>query len=256
MRVRGGEPDDLAPAFYAAPRFVRNQRLREWWTLLHPPYTSCHLSFVVIGACIKGPVSASRLIVTLVAFFFAVGIGAHALDELHDRPLSTAIPSWQLAIASIAGIGVACALGVVGVFYVNTALVYFIVAGVLLAVAYNLELLHGLLHNDLTFAIGWGAFPALTSYFSQHQSLNITAVATALFTSLVALTQRQLSTPARLLRRSAVAFEGDITWRDGHRSELSRAMLLAPLERALSLLCWASIVLALSLACARFFVHI
>ena len=34
------------PAYYAA----RPGGWRDWWTLLHPPYTSWHLSYVVIGA--------------------------------------------------------------------------------------------------------------------------------------------------------------------------------------------------------------
>lgn len=256
MSTRDNEPDELAPAFYASPRIVRNQRARDWWTLTHPPYSLCHLSFVVVGACINGPVSASRLWITLAAFLLAVGVGAHALDELHGRPLGTTIPSWQLAAASIVGIGGACLLGVIGLFYVNTALIYFIVAGVLIAVGYNLELFHGWLHNDIIFAAGWGAFPVLTSYYAQHSSLNLAAVAAALYAAFVALTQRQLSTPARLLRRSTNALEGSVTWLDGRTSVLTRRSLLAPLERALSYLCWASVVLALALAYARFSVHV
>ena len=43
--------------------------MKEWWTLLHPPYTMLHLSFVAIGACLVGPVNAVYLWVTLAAFF-------------------------------------------------------------------------------------------------------------------------------------------------------------------------------------------
>ncbi|MHB1088835.1 MAG: UbiA prenyltransferase family protein [Acidimicrobiales bacterium] len=247
MHISDHGPEDLASAFYATPRLVHNKRAREWWTLLHPPYSLCHLSFVVVGACLAGPVSESRLATTLVAFLLAVGIGAHALDELHDRPLGTTIPTWQLVTASIVGLAGACGLGVFGVFYVNGALIYFIVVGVFIALGYNLELFHGWLHNDLTFALGWGAFPVLTSYFAQHASLDAPAIGAALYASFIALAQRQLSTPARLIRRSTTAVEGTLTHLDGHTSALTRRGLLVPLERALSFLCWASVFLALAL---------
>ncbi len=39
------------------------------------------------------------------------------------------------------------------------------VAGAFLVVAYNLELFGGRFHNDLWFALAWGAFPALTGFW-------------------------------------------------------------------------------------------
>src|SRR5205814_465749 len=77
------------PAFYAA----RPGGWREWWTILHPPYTAWHLSYVVIGATLAPRTDGGRLTVTALAFFLAVGVAAHALDELHGRPLHTDIPS-------------------------------------------------------------------------------------------------------------------------------------------------------------------
>ena len=74
------------------PSSCQRPAVRDWWTLLHPPYTLWHLSYVVIGSCLVGPVDASRLGFTLLAFFLAVGIGAHALDELHGRPLADVDP--------------------------------------------------------------------------------------------------------------------------------------------------------------------
>src|SRR4029077_21080666 len=108
-----------------------------------------------------------RLSATLVAFFLAVGISAHALDELKGRPLGTELPASVLtAAAAIALIG-AVALGGAGVTRVGPGLLPFIAAGVLFVFAYNLELLGGRLHGDLWFALSWGAFPVLTAYFAQ-----------------------------------------------------------------------------------------
>ena len=49
---------DHRPAFYAA----RRGGLGQWWTLLHPPYTAWHLSYVVIGASLAPRVDTGRLL--------------------------------------------------------------------------------------------------------------------------------------------------------------------------------------------------
>ena len=85
---RGGGRRRMRPAFYALPR----GGWRDYVTLLHLPYTAWHLSYVVVGGCLAAEVSWGRLGLTVLAFFLAMGIGAHALDELAGRPLRTAIP--------------------------------------------------------------------------------------------------------------------------------------------------------------------
>ncbi|HEX2737036.1 MAG TPA: hypothetical protein VHP57_02755, partial [Acidimicrobiia bacterium] len=142
------------PAFYAA----RPGGWRDWWTMLHPPYTAWHLSYVVIGATLAPHTDGSRLVATLLAFFFAVGVAAHALDELHGRPLRTAIPAAWLVGLGVGGLLIACALGVVGVATVGPGLIVFIVIGPLLVLGYNLELFGGWMHTDLGFAAAWGSF--------------------------------------------------------------------------------------------------
>lgn len=243
------------PAFYAQPRFLTHARAREWWTLLHPPYTTMHLSFVVIGACLVGPVNAVRLAVTLIAFFLAVGVGAHALDELYGRPLSTSIPAWQLVTASCLGLGGAVALGIVGLLLVSPYLAFFIVAGVAIALSYNLELFHSRLHSDTMFTLGWGAFPVLTAYFAQHGNLSISALGAAAFAALISQTQRQLSSPARNIRRRTSSIEGQQVFLDGSVVPITNESMLNPLERALHSLCWATVALALVLVYLRFHPH-
>lgn len=240
------------PAFYSNPSFLTRPALRDWWTLLHPPYTLMHLSFVVIGACLVGPVNAVRLVVTLAAFFLAVGVGAHALDELQGRPLATSIPTWQLVAAAYVGVGGAVALGIVGTFLVSPYLAIFIVAGVTTALSYNLELFHARLHTDAIFVLGWGAFPVLTSYFAQHGTLSVPAFLASGFAALMSQMQRVLSSPARELRRRTASIEGHSVRTDGTIVPITSQSMLAPLERALRALCWASITIAVALCYLRF----
>src|SRR3954468_19847712 len=69
------------PAFYA----LRPGGWRDLLTLLHPPYTAWHLSYVALGAVAAPELHGDRLAATLLAFFLGVGVCAHALDELNGR---------------------------------------------------------------------------------------------------------------------------------------------------------------------------
>ncbi len=242
---------DPRPAFYAA----RPGAWRDWWTLLHPPYTAWHLSYVVIGACLAPHVYLSRLLATVAAFFLAVGVAAHALDELHGRPLRTSIPGPLLIGATVAGLAGAIALGAVGVAVVGwpagAVLLPFMVAGPALVVAYNAELFGGLVHTDLGFAAAWGAFPALTGYVAQAGNLSVAAVLASGGALALSAGQRRLSAPARTIRRRIVRAEGTITFADGHAVPVTARLLLDPLERALGALSWAVVLLAAALAVAR-----
>ena len=235
------------PAYYAAaPGGVR-----DWWTLLHPPYTLWHLSYVVIGACLAPHVGVVRLLATVIAFFAAVGIAAHALDELHGRPLQTRIPDRALVAATSGGLLVAVALGIAGISRVGWALVPFLVVGPFLVLGYNLELLGGRVHTDAGFALAWGAFPLLTAYVAQSGRIEAAPLVAAAGAFALSYAQRSLSTPARRIRRRATSVTGAITFDDGTVEAIDERVMLVPLERALQSLSWSTVAFATALALAR-----
>jgi len=238
---------DPRPAYYAA----RSGGWRDWWTLLHPPYTAWHLSYVVIGASLAPHVDAGRLVATLLAFFFAVGIAAHALDELHGRPLRTQIPSAGLVTATVVGLVLACGLGVLGVERVGVVLVPFIVVGPLLVVAYNAELFGGVVHTNAGFAVAWGAFPVLTAYVAQASGLGLAPMVAACGAFALSYAQRSLSTTARMLRRQVDHVSGSMVFVDGTTRPIDSAMLRVPLEQALRAMSWGLVAVAAALAVAR-----
>jgi hypothetical protein len=235
------------PAFYAA----RPGGWRDWWTLLHPPYTAWHLSYVVIGATIAPRTDGGRLAVTLLAFFLAVGIAAHALDELHGRPLETRIPARVLVAVSVAALLATLICGFAGIATVGWGLLVFMAVGPVLVLGYNLELFNGVLHTDIGFAAAWGSFPVLVAYYAQADRLGVAAILAAIAAFGLSLAQRSLSTPARALRRQITAVSGSVTTRDGTVLALNERMLLSPLEHALAAMSWAIVALALALAYAR-----
>jgi len=223
------------------------------WAVLHPPYTAWHLSYVVIGAGLAPSLDVKRLAATVLAFFLAVGISAHALDELRGRPLQTDLAAKTLWAAAILGLVGAVGLGLAGVFVVGPGLLPFVAAGVLFVFAYNLELLGGRLHGDFWFALSWGAFPVLTAYFAQTGRLSFTAVAVAVAAYALSFGQRTLSTPARLLRRKTRSVTGTLTLLDGSETNLDEHALLRPLEVGLKAFAWGVVALAVGLAAMRLF---
>ncbi len=235
------EPGTVSPAFYAR----RGGRAADWWTLLHPPYTLWHLSYVVLGAAMAPAIDWPALGATVLAFFLAVGLAAHALDELQGRPLGTRIGDGALRLVAAIAIFGACGLGVVGVFFhgaVNWWLLAAMPVGVLLLVGYNLELFRGRLHTDAVFAWGWGGFPVAVGFAAQSATSSWASVTAAAVATLAGVgtsyAQRHLSTPARALRRRTSEVTGAIRWVDGTVEELDRTTLLAPLEVTLRTLSW------------------
>ena len=246
-RAGAADAADARPAYYAAA----SGGWRDWWTLLHPPYTAWHLSYVVIGATLAPHPTLAPLLATLGAFFLAVGLAAHALDELQGRPLRTRIPSGMLVAVTVIGLAGAVALGVAGVTRVGWPLIPFMVAGPFLVVAYNAELFGGIVHTDAGFAAAWGAFPLLTASVAEAGSLSAGSVLAAAAAFGLSSAQRSLSTPARLLRRRTAAVSGLITLADGDTLGIDAQVLLRPLERALRAMSWSVVLLAAGLAIVR-----
>lgn len=243
--MQGGE--HTRPAYYAAGP----GRWRDWWTLLHPPYTAWHLSYVALGAAAASSFHLDRLGWALAAFLLAVGIAAHALDELHGRPLGTGFSDRALIALATVALGGACAIGGVGAATVSATLIPFVLVGAFLVLAYDLELLGGRLHTDWTFALAWGGFPALTGFWVCALRLEWPGALVAAACTVLSLAQRRLSTPVRELRRRTLAVEGEQRLADGRVIELTAVRLLAPLEGALRALWFALVLLALGLVVLR-----
>jgi hypothetical protein len=238
---------EARPAFYA----LAPGGWRDYVTILHPPYTLWHLSYVAVGAAIAPHFHAALLGWTLLAFFLALGIGAHALDELHGRPLATRLPDRALVALAATSVGAAAAIGTVIAARRDLWLLAFVAAGCILVVAYNLELFGGALHGDVQFALAWGAFPLLTAYFASARTLSLGAVVAAAGAAALSLAQRVLSTQVRDVRRRARDVRGTIDWRDGRTTPIDVAKLTQPAETALRLLTATIALLALALVLLR-----
>jgi hypothetical protein len=235
------------PAWYA----LETGGWRDYVTLLHLPYTAWHLSYVVIGGCLAPIVAWGRLGAAVLAFGLAVGIGAHALDELSGRPLRTGIPSSILVALATAAIAAACAIGVVGAVAYEPWLLVLVPLGLFLVLAYNLELLGGRFHSDLWFGLAWGGFPVVCGYAAVAGELSVAALLAAAFAVLLSLAQRALSNHVRFVRRRVESVDGELVLREGGRERIDAERLIAAEEKGLRLLAAASVVLAAALVAFR-----
>jgi hypothetical protein len=235
------------PAFYA----LRSSGWRDLVTLLHPPYTAWHLSYVALGAVAAPVLHADRLGAALGAFFLAVGVSAHALDELAGRPLQTKLKRRTLIALAAVGLAAAVAIGIAGCVLISPLLAPLVLTGALLVPAYNLELAGGWFHTDTWFALAWGGFPAFTGYFVNALTIRPAGILVAAGCCLLSVAQRRLSTPARELRRNTATVLGEQRLTDGTVRPLTPSALAAPLEGALAALWLALVCVAAGLVAAR-----
>jgi hypothetical protein len=222
----------VRPAFYA----LAPGGWRDYVTLLHPPYTAWHLSYVAVGASLAPHFRAGIFGLAVLAFFLGMGVAAHALDELHGRPLQTRIGERTLAALAVVSLAAAAAIGVAVALRTSLWLLPFVAAGVFIAVAYNLELFGGRFHGDPWFALAWGAFPVVATYVAIAETIRAEALLAAAFAALLSHAQRRLSTPVRHVRRSL---------------QVSPQMLTADAERALQAIAAGVVALGLALVLFR-----
>jgi hypothetical protein len=248
-----GEERLQRPAFYA----LRRGGWRDLITVLHPPYTLWNLANVGFGAAAASQIHTDRFVSTLAAFFLAVGISAHALDELNGRPLKTELSDRALISLAVGSLVGAVGIGIAGCIIVSATLVPFVLAGGFFVVAYNLELFGGRFHTAFWLAFAWAAFPAITSWWVN--TLSFASLKTDVAGALVAAgcfglvsVQRRLSTPVRRLRRKTVSVSGEQRLEDGTVIPLSVAELAGPLDSSLKGLSWAVVVLAAGLVVIRY----
>ena len=234
-----GTQPSVAPAanrtaFYA----LRPGGVRDYWTLLHPPYTVWHLSYVLLGAALA-PMPDPRIVAgALLAFFLAVGVAGHSFDELRGRPLGTRIPSGVLIALGSLGLLGAIAIGLIAAATVGLWFLFLVATGAALVVLYAFEV--PLVHSDLGFALAWGGFPVIATAAAAGAPA-IPTVAAAIGASLLSLAQRRLSTPVRRIRRKAVEVRGEVRYADGSTDALDASRLIAGPEAALRLL-WIAIL--------------
>lgn len=210
--------------------------------LLHPPYTLWHLSYVIIGISFAPVFYVSRSLATLLAFFFGLGIGAHALDEAVGNPLRTNISSTRLYLIGFVSIGIAIAIGVYYALTITYLLLPIISAEAFFAISYNLETFGKRFHSAWVFSVSWGMLPLITGYFVNALTITPSVLTLSVAAGFLTYAQRILSTPARRVRRGFQQSMG---------SDLPSEQLLKVSEKTLKVLTLVIFLFAMALIVSR-----
>lgn len=232
--------------------------VRDVLILLHPPYTVWHLAYVTIGAALAPRLNWGVLGWTVLAFFLAMGIGAHCLDELNGRPLRTRFSDSSLWVTAIVSILLALYIGFTVGVRETIWVIPCIVFGAFIVFAYTLEWFGGKFHYDSSFGYAWGAFPVVTAYVAQTHTISWEAGLVALAAMLYSMAQRKLSHQVRFYRRRVIELQGHyhvrgegpvvpgvVAW--GKRHNLKLEDIIVPAELALKLMTWTIVAAAIGL---------
>jgi len=233
-------------------------RVREFYTIMHLPYTSMVLSYILIGAAVSPHMYPDRVGLTILAYFLGLGLSAHALNELHANHWTEALGKRELTAIFLIPLLLALSIGIYAVVYLYAlsysivpplVLMVFIVLEVFFLFAYNTDAFGGIFHNNLSFAFSWAALPALISYYANALTITIGAVLVALAMAATAGIEINLSRWCKDFRRRKPLAE--MRFADGSQEAIGTVQLLARPEKALKLIVAAVDLIAIGLVVYR-----
>ena len=158
-----------------AASWYRKFHTSDYATLLHLPFSSIVISFLVFGATMAKTIYADRLVLSALGVFFALQ-GAHYLDEIKGHHWGTKIPDKTLYIVGFTSLAVGALVGIYLALRVNLWILAFVPPLVFFPVVYNLELWEEKFHNTLWFGVSWGGLVCLGSYFLQSSTIDLFSI--------------------------------------------------------------------------------
>jgi hypothetical protein len=234
-------------------------KLRELFTILHLPYTSMVLSYLLIGAALSPIVHPERLALSLVAYLLGLGLSAHALNEIHSRHWGKALTEYELKFIFLAPLAGAISIGTYGIYALYTTtqgylaptvLLVFICLELFFVFAYNTELCGNMFHSDLAFAFSWAALPTLISYYVNSLQLTLPAITLAVAMAATAGIEINLSRWCKDFRRRKLLTE--MKFEDGTMIHIHTKELISKPEKSLKLIVLTVDLLAISLILYKF----
>jgi hypothetical protein len=168
------------------------------------PYTGMCLSFAILGSMSAPEVHWDRVGAIALIYALALGIGAHAADAIgskNSKPWAGYFTKRQMAVLMLASVAAAYTIGM---YYI---VMHVPLLGVVAALegfflfAYNFELFGGRFHNDLWFALSWGALPAMAGYLIQTGEFSLLPFAVAAGAAVASYIEIKMSRPYKQAKR-------------------------------------------------------
>ena len=195
-----------------------NNRFNEWYAPKHGPvwlrsiigmtfypYTLMVSSFVFVGSAFANRIIITRSIILFIAYVICLGISAHSFDSLGSKnggPWGNYINKKILTVLAFSSLFSGLYIASYYAFYVNKFLIIVGIIEVFFIFSYNLELFHGMFHNNIWLGFATGSMPVIAGYMVQNgNSILIIALLFILGYSIVQI-EIQASRPYRLLKRN------------------------------------------------------
>lgn len=236
-------------------------KARELYTIMHLPYTSMILSYVLIGAALSPVIYADRLVFTLLGYFLGLGLSAHALNEIHARHWGEALGKFDLRVLFAAPLAGALLIGGYGMYvlykagggvlFAPIALLGLIIIETFFLLAYNLDIFEGKFHSDLSFVVSWAALPVVISYYVNALAVTPAVILVALGAAATGGIEINLSRWCKDFRRRSSLSE--MKFEDSTTLSITTAQLIAKPEKSLKLIVIAVDLVAIGLAIFRLF---
>jgi hypothetical protein len=244
---------NTAGAWYAQS----GSKFRELYTIMHLPYTSMVLSYILIGASLSPSLYPTRVILTLLAYLLGLGISAHALNEMHARHWGRELTKTELQVLFAAPMAGALLIGAYGMSVLFESSGTLLASFVLLACmaietffvfAYNTDFSEGRFHSDLAFAFSWGALPTIVSYYVNALTITPSVILVSTAMAATAGIEINLSRWCKDFRRRTPL--SMMQFADDTELKMKTGELIAKPERALKL-----IVIVVDLAAIGLILH-
>ncbi|HEX9196571.1 MAG TPA: hypothetical protein VF906_02135 [Candidatus Bathyarchaeia archaeon] len=166
------------------PDLVGIWRKNVWWFGLRWPFSFVLFSWVTVASTLAPEFHLDRYLLTMLAGFFGLVIGAHYIDIAGSS--NKYLPYFpKMNRAAIRAVGVLAVLAGVAIG-VYMSLVYsiwflvFVVLGGLFALFYPIEKPRWL-HTYAGFGVAWGFMPVLASYYIQALRIDLVGLGLAVF---------------------------------------------------------------------------
>ena len=197
-------------------------RLNEWFVpkfgpvkfrvfigLMFLPYTGMCISFTILGSMLAPTISWDRVAAISLIYGLALGISAHAADNLGSRkkPWGMYFNSKELWIMVLLGLLAAYSIAAYYIIYYVPNLLFFGIIEGFFVFAYNFELFRGTLHTNACFICSWGILPVFAGYIMQTNTLEFLPLLLSVLTATVSYVHIKKSRQYKELRRQAVDHE-------------------------------------------------
>ncbi|HYY91583.1 MAG TPA: hypothetical protein VE955_06305 [Candidatus Dormibacteraeota bacterium] len=178
------------------PDLVGVWRKNVWWFGLRWPFSLVLFSWVTVASTLAPQFHLDRYILTMVAGFFGLVIGAHYIDIAGSNekylPYFPKMNRDAIRAAGVLAVLVGVGIGVYMSLLYSLLFLVFVIIGGYFALFYPVEKPKWL-HTYAGFGIAWGFLPVLASYYIQGLRIDLLGLGLALFLGILAVEMHHMA---------------------------------------------------------------